>query len=273
MRLHWMYLLVSSILILTGCGSTGQLGSGRGFGKNSVNSTATMAGGSLTIVSKIQSRNSFLISVKPDIWPVTGWGLDSLSTAYDTEYLSDLERDVILHLNMARTDPERYAHDFIAPRMEYFSGDVYREQGEQPLLTREGSSAIEECVSDMEGTDPMEPLQPSEGISMAAEDHAADLSATGETGHIGSDGSEFSSRIERYGQWENMVGEVISYGPVTGREIVVGLLIDDGVSDRGHRANILNPGFTLTGIAVEDHAAFGNVCVIEFAGGFIPEIP
>ena len=117
----------------------------------------------------------------------------------------------------------------------------------------------------MEDTEPMNLLIPSEGVSLAASDHALDLSLTGDTGHIGSDRSEFSARNERYGQWLISIGEVISYGPTTGREIVIGLLIDDGVSDRGHRATLLNPNFRLVGIAIEEHPAYGNVCVIEFA--------
>lgn len=182
---------------------------------------------------------------KPDLWPLADWPLVELSTTADAEFLDDLEKDVILHLNMARTDPARYAHDFIEPRMEYFSGVVYRELEEPSLITREGVRAVQECVSDMEDTEVMNPLFPSEGISLAALDHAQDLSLTGDTGHIGSDRSEFSARIERYGQWQVSIGEVISYGPITGREIVVGLLIDDGVSDRGHRTSILNPSFRL----------------------------
>ena len=202
---------------------------------------------------------------KPDLWPVADWPLGELSTAAGAAFLDDLEKDVILHLNMARTDPARYARDFIEPRMEYFSGDVYRELAEPSLITREGARAVDECVSDMEDTEVMNPVVPSEGISFAALDHALDLSLSGATGHIGSDWSEFSARIERYGQWLVSIGEIISYGPTTGREIVVGLLIDDGVYDRGHRTSILNPNFRLVGVAIEEHQAYGNVCVIEFA--------
>ncbi len=206
---------------------------------------------------------------KQDLWPVTDWPLEELSTAADAEFLDSLEKDVILHLNMARTDPARYAHDFIEPRMEYFTGVMYREHEEPSLITREGAEAVEECVSDMEDTDPMNPLLISEDITPAALDHALDLSMTGETGHIGSDRSDLSGRLERYGQWLISIGEVISYGPATGREIVVGLLIDDGVSDRGHRTIVLNPYFMLVGIAVEEHPAYGNICVIDFAVDFL----
>jgi hypothetical protein len=203
-------------------------------------------------------------------WSYQDWNVRELSTGSDAEYLTELEKDVILHLNMARTNPEKYADDFIRPRLQYFQGVLYREPEMPILITTEGAEALEECIRDMEDTDPMTALTPSYGITMAAADHAVDLSLTGGRGHVGSDNSEFTDRIERYGSWETTAGEVISYGPVTGREIVVGLLIDDGVTDRGHRSNVLNPAFHLAGVSVEDHDSYGNVCVVDLAGGFVP---
>lgn len=204
----------------------------------------------------------------PVLWTTSGWDIDALSTARDEDYLSDLEKEVILHLNMARSDPARYAEEFIEPRLRYFDGNLYREPGIAALITIEGPSALEDCIEDMKGTGPMDPLEPSRGLTMAALDHALDLSGTGQTGHVGSDGSFFSQRIERHGEWISTIGEVISYGPETGREIVLGLLIDDGVTDDSHRRNVLNPNFSLAGLAIRDHSAFGNVCVIDLAGGF-----
>ncbi|OPL19258.1 MAG: hypothetical protein AVO35_11815 [Candidatus Aegiribacteria sp. MLS_C] len=205
------------------------------------------------------------------MWVLDEWDLLRLATAAGADYLDQLEKDVLLHINMARANPAGYAEDFIEPRLQYFSDYFYREPGRPTLITAEGPDALVECIEDMEGTRPMEPLTPSPGLTMAASDHAQDLSSTGLTGHVGSDGSIFSQRIEKHGRWLATVGEVISYGPETGREIVLGLLIDDGVSDDSHRRNLLNPAFRLAGLAVEEHEAFGNVCVIEFAGDFVEE--
>ena len=210
---------------------------------------------------------------RPVEWSVHGWDTGTLSTGQGCDYLDELEREVLLHINMARSDPSRYAEEFLGPRLVFFDGDIYREPGRVAIATIEGAAALEDCIADMEDTDPVDPMLPSEVLTLAALDHAGDLSASGETGHVGSDGSLFSARIERYGEWRNTIGEVISYGPDTGREIVIGLLIDDGVDDDGHRRNLLNPDFMLVGIAVEEHSSYGNVCVIDFAGSFAQGSP
>jgi uncharacterized protein YkwD len=49
---------------------------------------------------------------------------------------------------------------------------------------------------------------------------------------------------------------------------VQGLLIDDGVADRGHRRNLLDPAVRVAGIACGRHAAYGTMCVIDLAGGY-----
>ncbi|MFO8183100.1 MAG: CAP domain-containing protein, partial [Candidatus Aegiribacteria sp.] len=73
-----------------------------------------------------------------------------------------------------------------------------------------------------------------------------------------------------YADWHGTIGEVIAFGPCNGREIVAILLIDDGVADRGHRINLLNPDFRYVGIAIEEHPEYGYVCVIDFAADYDP---
>lgn len=59
-------------------------------------------------------------------------------------------------------------------------------------------------------------------------------------GHAGSDGSNPGSRLNAHGDWQMAYSENIDYGPLlTGRDVIIDLLVDDGVPDRGHRHNIL----------------------------------
>ena len=74
-------------------------------------------------------------------------------------------------------------------------------------------------------------------------------------------------RVSRQVEWTGSIGENISYGPNDGRDVVLQLIVDDGVRGRGHRANFFYPGFRLAGVACDPHPTLRTVCVIDFAGG------
>jgi uncharacterized protein YkwD len=114
----------------------------------------------------------------------------------------------------------------------------------------------------------MPPLLPAKGLFFAAKDHANDTGPKGIAGHTGSDGSSAGQRINRYGEWNRGAGENISYGYNVGRDIVVQLLIDDGVPNRGHRNNILNKSFEYVGVAIGSHSIFTYLCVIDYANEY-----
>jgi uncharacterized protein YkwD len=124
---------------------------------------------------------------------------------------------------------------------------------------------VEECVAEMSKMDPVGILTPEKGLSLAAKDHAVDQGKTGATGHTGSDESDPFDRIERYGDSLTAAGENIAYGANTGREIVLQLLIDDGVPDRSHRVNIMKSDFAQAGIAFGTHPKFHAMCAISYA--------
>ena len=128
---------------------------------------------------------------------------------------------------------------------------------------------MNECVRDLKRARPAQILYPSAGLSKAARDHVKDQSRTGATGHIGSDHSNMKNRIERYGTWNFRIGENIAYGGISPRQVIVYLLIDDGVNGRGHRANMLNPVFKITGVASGRHPGYGSMYVMDFAASFV----
>ena len=75
-------------------------------------------------------------------------------------------------------------------------------------------------------------------------------------------------RIHRHGKWNRESGENIGYGPKEARDMVMQLIVDDGVPDRGHRKNIFSTVFHTAGVACGPHPVFGNMCVIDFADQF-----
>jgi uncharacterized protein YkwD len=74
--------------------------------------------------------------------------------------------------------------------------------------------------------------------------------------------------MNRHGTWSVLWGENISYGKAIPRDVVIALIIDDGLRNRKHRKNIFNPAFNYAGAAFGPHARYGIVCSIDFAGGY-----
>lgn len=208
---------------------------------------------------------------------LSGWPIDALDTARGVSWLSEVEQDVLLHLNLARHNPPRYAEEAIRPMVERFEGMVYRDPDAPPGVrgTRmeEGVAAVEEALRVLANQPPRPPLRPSRGLTEAARDHRRDQGRTGQIGHGGSDGSRPAERASRHGTWLQTVGENIAYGPEHGETIVVGLIVDDGVPVRGHRKTVFSPEYRVVGVAVGDHPGFGTMAVMVHAGGFEEKTP
>ena len=200
------------------------------------------------------------------------WDNTQLDTARNVDYLSAIEKDVVLELNKVRTNPQKYAEMYIKPRLVYFNGSYngrgYSEPGKITLLTNEGKKAVEECYNVLKGTKNMPALKPSKGISATAKGHVLEQGKRGTVGHNRADGSSFSDVMNRYGRWSGGCAENISYGMEDAREIVIQLLVDDGVSSRGHRKNIMNSSFGVVGVAAGAHTMYKHMCVIDFAQSY-----
>ena len=180
-----------------------------------------------------------------------------------------LDAGIFEEMNLARTKPAEYAA-FIEPRLAYFDGNAYLAPGQKiKLLTQEGASAVSELVAFLKKQGALAPYTSvSAGMSRAALEHVLDCGPLGLLGHDGSDGSTPFDRLSRHGKWEESAGENINYGATEARDVVIQLLIDDGVPSRGHRNNIFSKDFTVVGVASGQHTQFGTMQCITFAGRF-----
>jgi uncharacterized protein YkwD len=182
-------------------------------------------------------------------------------------YLSRIEKEIVDEYNLARTNPGEYAR-FIEETRPYYHGRYMDIPGQIRVVTREGSTAVNEAVRFLYRQKPLPPLTPSKGMSTAAKDLMTDSGPRGLIGHKGSDGSLPADRLNRHGRWKGTCGENISYGPRTAREIVMQLIIDDGVASRGHRGNIFDPEYRRIGVAYGPHKRFEIMSVQTFAKGY-----
>ncbi len=185
----------------------------------------------------------------------------------DASFAKSIEIEVVAELNLARTTPKAYAQ-LLREYRKLIRGNYLERPGEITIVLNEGAKAVDEAIAFLERQAAVPALSLSRGLTRAAGDHAKDQGQSGATGHTGRDGSTMSQRIERYGTWQRTCGENIAYGPTTARDIVIQLIVDDGVASRGHRTNIFKAEFLTVGISYGPHKQYGSVCVQDFAGGF-----
>jgi len=202
--------------------------------------------------------------------PLFGASLGFLVTVASTATAADgggaSAGAIVREMNLARQNPQLYA-TFIEELRGNFQGNLLVLPGRIPLRTKEGPRALDEAIRFLQSSSPQAALTFSPGMSRAAADHCNEQ-AGGGMSHRGRGGSNTGDRINRYGTWSGTYGENISCGRSGAREIVMALIIDDGLRSRKHRANIFSSNFNYAGAAVGSHATYRTICSIEFAGGY-----
>ncbi len=182
-------------------------------------------------------------------------------------YLNRVEAEVVREINRARTDPAGYARHFQS-WLQYYDGNMRRLPDRTPVRTKEGTDAVHDAIRYLRSAKALHPLEPSRGMSRGARDHVRDMGPSGALGHEGYDDSRAGTRVNRYGNWGKRIGENIAYGGDRARDIVMRLIIDDGVPGRGHRHNIFDPEFYFIGVAFGRHKTYDTMCVITLAGDY-----
>ncbi|MBK8789204.1 MAG: CAP domain-containing protein [Holophagaceae bacterium] len=184
------------------------------------------------------------------------------------EKATAFERAVVQEMSDARVSPRAYAKHLRELR-DAFEGTLWRRPGRVPLRTEEGVAALDEAIAFLEAARPVGPLRFNEGLALAARRHAQDLGPRGALDHVGADGSRLSDRLNRLGTWHGLIAENISTGEPEARQVVIQLLVDDGVPGRGHRRNLFNPDLHQAGAGSAPHRDYRVVTVIDYADGFL----
>lgn len=183
------------------------------------------------------------------------------------DYLTAFEQEVVREHNLARTKPLQYI-TFLEDYARGFSGKIHIGQDGVRLRTNEGVKPVEEAIAFLRKVDPVGLLKPALGMSAGAATHAAEQAQTGQTGHPGRDGRQHGDRVNRYGEWQTRSGENIYYGDGSPRNVVISLIVDDGVPSRGHRDNIFDDRFRVIGVGCDDHTTYRRSCVLTYAAGY-----
>jgi len=170
-------------------------------------------------------------------------------TAEDADFLNEEEKKVILYTNLARTNGSLFASTFLD---EYIR-----------IKKLKPNNYTRSLYDDLQQVSNLPMLIPERDLYKVARDHASWSGKKGYEGHKGFK-QRYKPMMEKYVE----VGENIYYGPYTPLEIVIQLLVDEGIEDLGHRKNLLSPEFNSVGVAIKPHKIYEYNCVMGF--GQIP---
>ena len=183
---------------------------------------------------------------------------------------SVLEQEIIAQMNRARTNPSAYA-DWLEGMRQYYKDTLLRIPGRTIVLTKEGVSALDEAINVLRQTEPLLPLTVFNGMSLATNDLVQE--GINAERQIAIETNKVEDKIALYGITRGKRGENISYGGGSAQDIVMLMIIDDGVASRIHRQNILEPNYNAMGIACDIHRVFGNLCAIAYAENYQDSLP
>lgn len=145
-------------------------------------------------------------------------------------------------------------------KLEYCNPDL-----EFNVMTEEGEEAVENCIAFLNAAPAVPKLVRKPELDAAARKLADDIGKNG-TGTSSDEKLAMEVRIKEAKKESGSMAENVSFGWKDPAQIVLQMLIDDGVKSRGHRKNFLSPTFTEVGIALSTHKIYNHCCVFDLFG-------
>jgi len=169
------------------------------------------------------------------------------NSAEKEKYLSAEEKQVIYYLNLVRSNPALFEKTYLKKYLD---------------STKLNNNYTKSLIKTLKETKSMGILKPSKDLFEVAKDHAIKFGKAGKIGH-----DNFKLRMKPLNDTYNYVlAENCDYGNDKALDIVMSLLIDDGIADYGHRKNILDSKFKFIGISIQPHKKHDINCVMDFGG-------
>jgi uncharacterized protein YkwD len=164
--------------------------------------------------------------------------LNAANTAKAANYLTQVEKDVVLYLNLARLYPQQ----FVTIELKNL------------LSNRNLTRYQRSLIADLNKRSSAPALQADAQLFEYANCFAKE---SGEKGIVGHKRVNCSKIPGAY-------AECCSYGMETGKSIVLQWLVDQDVPSLGHRINCLNAEYQKIGIKVHPHKVWTKCAVADF---------
>lgn len=188
---------------------------------------------------------------------VVGSAIFGLLCAAPAHAAGRFEEEVLAVINYARTEPQAFAQTLRDADLQHATW-----AGDEP-------GAVDDAVAFLMRQPPLAPLRWDDRLGSAARGHADAQGATEQVGHAGPGGDTFSQRLQRVGLYAGLTAESISYGQMSAEDVVRQLIVDSDVPNRGHRRDVFGGNYQAVGVGCADHARYGAMCVIEYAGAIV----
>eukprot|EP01102_Stenamoeba_stenopodia_P003552 TRINITY_DN1370_c0_g2_i1.p1 TRINITY_DN1370_c0_g2~~TRINITY_DN1370_c0_g2_i1.p1 ORF type:complete len:631 (+),score=220.98 TRINITY_DN1370_c0_g2_i1:244-2136(+) len=167
------------------------------------------------------------------------------------------ELEVLAQLNEVRRNPAAYAN-YLKTLEGNYDGNVFSVPDSRYVRqTKEGVSALHNAIAFLHAQQPVPDLQMSELLSKVSKDLVEEEGR----GVQQSSQNAAYERFSRYGRWEGEMAEMISYGGISAKEVVLQWLVDDGDRERRDQRSIVQPHFRIVGLSSGHHPEYGRICV------------
>jgi len=159
--------------------------------------------------------------------------------------MSKTEMDVIYYCNLVRLDPKKFLNT-VVPKY---------------VASRElkSSSYLSSLKRELKKTKKLPAFKLSDNLYGVANVHAVASGKKGTTGH-----QNYSKRFKKVIDEFGTNGENCDYGNGKAIDIFFSWLIDEGISNLGHRKNILDKEYNHAGVSIADHKKFDVNAVMAF---------
>lgn len=178
---------------------------------------------------------------------------ESMQAAFpkdNVSFMNSDEQKLVFYMNLLRLDPQLFMDEIVKPYVAFNELNV--------------NNYVKSLYKDLSKAPPTSPFFMREDLYKMAESHLEDIGKKGLTGHVGSNGKTFAKRAAPMLEKYETVSENVGLGFYSPLDNLIGLLIDDGVKDLGHRKAILSPNYNCVGVAIGKHKEFVYGCVMDF---------
>ena len=183
---------------------------------------------------------------------------------------SKIEEEIYRLLNNLRKDPDSFV-DHVRDRKDCFDNEYYTESTGQKFKSESGVAHYEKCIVYLDAHEGSRELILSKELSNCAREHCEYLCKSGKFDHESSGKKNLDQRIKQYGNWRGCAGECVCLESSSALDVVLGLLIDDGVRNTENRNHLMNDEYHIVGIAFRTNHKVHQACaVLIFASVFQP---